>query len=154
MAAPTLIEAFPLAAAVDPTIDVLLLPREIVNEQGLYDDSVVMLAKYLRAEGVSARYQHDPDERAWIGEKHVPQFVIDIIAGVGSNAGWDAFGALFKRQKSKEVRLRVARINETAEGREIECYELEGPGAEVAEALKVLRYKDADTRADDDGKAI
>jgi hypothetical protein len=43
--------------------DVLLLPREVADGQGLYDDSVVTLVKELRATGASAEYQHGPGAR-------------------------------------------------------------------------------------------
>ena len=40
--------------------DVLLLPREVADGQGLYDDSVVILVKELRTTGASAEYQYGP----------------------------------------------------------------------------------------------
>lgn len=69
-----------------PQVDVLLLPREISEGRGLYDDSVDMLAKEIRASGATAQYQHDVSSRGWIGEKHLPVIVLDVIAGVLSNA--------------------------------------------------------------------
>lgn len=58
-----------------PRVDVLLLPREISEGRGLYDDSVDMLAKEIRASGATAQYQHDVSSRGWIGEKHLPIIV-------------------------------------------------------------------------------
>ena len=37
------------------------------------------------------------------------------------------------------MRIRVARMRETLGGREAEWFELEGPGDEVAEALRVVQ---------------
>jgi hypothetical protein len=128
---------------VEQTADVLLLPREVAAGQGLYDDSVVILAKELRAAGASAEYQHGPDAREWIGEKHVPVIVVDIIAGIASNAGWDGLRAVVGRHKSDQVRVRVTRVKQTLAGEESEWYEVEGPGAEVAEALKTLQEQPA-----------
>jgi hypothetical protein len=119
--------------------DVLLFPREVVEGRGLYDDSVVTLAKELRAAGASAEYQHGPDARQWIGEKHIPVIVLDILAGIASNAGWEGLHAVVGRRKAEQVRVRVARVRQTPAGEESEWYEIEGPGAEVAEALQALQ---------------
>jgi hypothetical protein len=118
--------------------DVLILPREVVDGRGLYDDSVVTVAKELRAAGTSADYAHAPDAREWIGEKAVDAIVLSLIVGIASNAGWAGLRALVSRARSNRVRIRAARIRETPQGREAEWFEFEGPGEEVAEALKVL----------------
>ena len=47
-----------------PVVDVfLILPREVSDGRGLYDDSVVTLGEEIRAAGVSADYQHDANSR-------------------------------------------------------------------------------------------
>ena len=76
------------------TADVLILPREVVDGRGLYDDSVVTVAKELRAAGTSADYAHGPDAREWIGEKAVDAIVLSLIVGIASNAGWAGLRAL------------------------------------------------------------
>lgn len=121
------------------TADVLILPREVVDGRGLYDDSVVTVAKELRAAGTSADYAHTPDARQWIGEKGVDPIVLSLIVGIAANAGWAGLRALVGRAGSNRVRIRAARIRETLQGREAEWFELEGPGEEVAQALKVLQ---------------
>ena len=124
------------------TADVLILPREVVDGRGLYDDSVVTVAKELRAAGTSADYAHGPDAREWIGEKAVDAIVLSLIVGIASNAGWAGLRALLGRARSNRVRIRVARMRETLNGREAEWFELEGPADEVAEALRVLQEAD------------
>jgi hypothetical protein len=121
------------------TTDVLILPREVVDGRGLYDDSVVTVAKELRAAGTSAGYAHGPDAREWIGEKGVDAIVLSLIVGIASNAGWAGLRALVGRARSNRVRIRVARVRETPDGPEAEWFQLEGPGDEVAEALRVLQ---------------
>ncbi len=144
MIAPRSIDAPNVTSPAEQTVDVLVLPREVTDGRGLYDDSVVTLAKELRAAGTSAEYQHGLDAREWIGEKHVPVIVLDIVASIASNAGWDGLRAAIGRRKSEQVRVRVARIKQTSAGQEFEWYEVEGPGAEVAEALKALQQQSVD----------
>ena len=48
-----------------PAVDVLILPREVSDGRGLYDDSMVTLAKEIRVAGVTADYQHDANARKW-----------------------------------------------------------------------------------------
>jgi len=122
-----------------PQIDVLLLPREISEGRGLYDDSMDTLAKEIRASGATAQYQHDVSSRDWIGEKHLPTIVLDVIAGVLSNAGWAGLRAVVAKRNAKQVRVRVVRRKETTSGLEEEWFEVEGPGAEVADALEALQ---------------
>jgi hypothetical protein len=124
-----------------PAVDVLLLPREISDERGLYDDSVDTLAKEIRAFGVTADYQHDSSSRGWIGEKHVSPIVLDLIANILSMAGWNGLRSVVAKRKSERVRVKVARRKETSSGTVEEWFELDGPGAEVAEALKGLESK-------------
>lgn len=133
-----------------PTTDVLLLPREVSEGRALYDDSVIALAKEIRAAGASAEYQHDASSREWIGEKHVPVIVLDVIAGLLSNAGWAGLCAVIAKRKGEHVRVRVARWRRAPSGNEQEWFEVEGPGAEVAGALETLRR--GTTVENDDGE--
>ena len=91
-----------------PAVNVLILPREVSDGRGLYDDSVMTLAKEIRAAGVTADYQHDANSRKWIGEKHVNPLVLDIIAGLITNAGWAGMMAAISMRKSERVRVRSA----------------------------------------------
>jgi hypothetical protein len=122
-----------------PAVDVLLLPREISDGRGLYDDSVDTLAKEIRATGVTADYQHDSSSRTWIGEKHVSPIVLDIVANILSMAGWEGLRLVIAKRKSERVRVKVSRRKETPSGTVEEWFELDGPGTEVAEALKALQ---------------
>jgi hypothetical protein len=130
--------------------DVVILPRQVAEGIGLYDDSVVTVAKELRAAGTSAEYAHGPEAREWIGEKSVALIALSLIVGIASNAGWDGLRALIGRAGSKRVRVRVARVKESPEGREAEWFELDGPGAEVADALKALQPRNAATTRERD----
>jgi hypothetical protein len=117
-------------------IDVLILPRRLGPEgEGLYDDSVLTLAKDLRAEGVSADYLHPAEDRRWIGEKSAVALVVEFVVGIGGNAGWAALYALFRREPEQKVRVRVARKKDFAAKQEKEWVEAEGPGEEVARSL-------------------
>ena len=131
-----------------PAVDLLILPREVNDGRGLYDDSVVTLAKQVRAVGVTADYQHDASSRTWIGEKHVDPLVLDIIAGFITNAGWAGVATVISKRKSKRVRVRFGRRKDSSGSLE-EWFEAEGPGAEVAEALRELQQGSAD---EDDGE--
>lgn len=132
--------------------DVVILPREVVDGIGLYDDSVVTVAKELRAAGTSAEYAHGPAAREWIGEKSVAVIVLSLVVGIASNAAWDGLRALVGRAGSERVRVRVARLKQTARGREAEWFELEGPGEEVADALMALQPPNTDTTREGDGE--
>lgn len=134
-----------------PALDVLILPREVSDGRGLYDDSVVTLAKEIRAAGVTADYQHDADSRKWIGEKHVDPLVLDIIAGFITNAGWAGVAAAISRRKSQRVRVRFGRRKDPSGSLE-EWLEVEGPGAEVAEALKELQQGGSADEDDGEGE--
>jgi hypothetical protein len=119
--------------------DVLILPREIDGDVGLYDDSVVTLAKGLRRLGITATYLHDADSREWIGEKGIDAIVLSLIVGICSSAGWAGIEALLRGRTSSAVRVRVARCKHSSAGDpEWEWFEVEGSAAEVADALKTL----------------
>jgi hypothetical protein len=119
--------------------DILILPREIDGDMGLYDDSVVTLAKGLQRLGTTATYLHEADSREWIGEKGIDAIVLSLIIGIGSSAGWAGIAALLRGCTSGAVRAKVARCKQTSAGdNEWEWFEIEGSGAEVADALKTL----------------
>lgn len=101
------------------------------------------LAKEIRATGVTADYQHDSSSRTWIGEKHVSPIVLDIIANIVSMAGWNGLRSVIAKRKSERVRVKVSRRKETRSGTVEEWFELDGPGAEVAKALKELQSSTA-----------
>ncbi len=129
----------PLPDSVDA--DVLIFPREVIESDGLYDDSALTLAKELRKDGVTAEYQHGPGSRQWIGERGV-DIVLSLILGIASNAGWDALcGLLRLRHPSDSVRITLARCRQTESGVEWEWFEAEGPGEDVARALEQLGAK-------------
>jgi hypothetical protein len=117
--------------------DVVVLPREVEEDgSGLYDDSVLTLAKALREEGASADYQHDREHRNWIGERSATAIVLTVVLGVASNAGWHALRRLFSKVHAADhVRGKVARCILHADEISWEWYEFEGTGEEVARAL-------------------
>jgi hypothetical protein len=120
--------------------DVLILPREISDDRGLYDDSVLTLAKDLREAGITAEYQHPAEAREWIGERGV-DILVAFIVGIASNAGWAALGALLRQRHAGDpVRVRAARISDREAGVDWEWFEVEGPGEDVADALEALRH--------------
>jgi hypothetical protein len=133
--------------------DVLILPREIDGDVGLYDDSVDTLAKELRSRGVTAVHRHEADSREWIGEKGIGPIVLSFIVGIASSAGWAGIVAL-ARGCTSGVRARVARCKQTPAGTEWEWFEVEGSGPDVAEALAMLQSEsegaDADYVGDDE----
>jgi len=117
--------------------DVLVLPREIAEDgKGMYDDSVLTIAKEFRSIGLRARYQHDPDSREWIGEYGVSPIALDLLIGIASNAGWAALCWLLIRKHGHDaVRVRVGRFKKTKDGISATWYSVKGPGADVAKAL-------------------
>jgi hypothetical protein len=126
----------PLPDRVDT--DVVVMPRE-VDEGGIgfYDDSVLTLAKALRAEGASADYQHNREHRNWIGQRSATAIVLTVVLGVASNAGWHALRRLFsKAHAADHVRGKVARCTQRADEIRWEWYEFDGTGEEVARALE------------------
>jgi hypothetical protein len=132
-------------------IDLLILPRRLGPEgEGLYDDSVLTLAKDLRAEGFSADYLHPAEDRRWIGEKSAVALVVEFVVGVGGNAGWAALYALFRRKPEQKVRVRVARKKDLVAKQEWEWIEAEGPGEEVARSLEAL----APLNGEDESKSV
>jgi hypothetical protein len=134
-----------------PAVDLLILPRDVSDGRGLYDDSVVTLAKQVRATGVTADYQHDASSRTWIGEKHLDPLVLDIIAGFITNAGWAGVATVISKRKSDRVRVRFGRRKNSSGSLE-EWFEVEGPGTEVAEALRELQQGGSADEDDGDGE--
>jgi hypothetical protein len=65
-----------------PAADAIVLPREIEDEVGLYDDSVVTLVKELREAGASAEFLHGPESRTWIGENAVEALALSLLIGI------------------------------------------------------------------------
>jgi hypothetical protein len=120
--------------------DVLLLPREVDDRgRGLYDDSVITLAKEFRAEGITAEYQHDADSRAWIGEQSVTVIAVSVILGIVSNAGWAAMCRVFRKNHANDrVYVRVVRFRKTGSDVAFDWYKAEGLGVDVANALEVV----------------
>jgi hypothetical protein len=139
----------------EPKGDLVVLPREIDDEgNGLYDDSAVTVVKELKAFGVEASYQHDPDHRTWIGEKSVEIVVLNLITGIASNAGWAALCKLVGRQHNTErVRLRVGRLRKSASGIAWDWYKLEGSGKDVATALAAMEEAGLTELDDEEAKA-
>src|ERR1700761_3482344 len=120
-------------------VDLLILPRRLGPEgEGLYDDSVLKLAKDLRAEGFSDDYLHPSEDRRWIGEKSAVALVVAFVVGIVSNAGWAALCALLRRKPKQKVRVRAARKKDLAAMQDWEWVEAEGPGEEVARSLEAL----------------
>jgi len=131
----------PLAAPAKLGADLVVLPRETADDgRGLYDDSVITIVKELKSLGADARYQHEKDERAWIGEESAATLALALIIGIASSAGWSALQALFRGSFStKRVRVRVGRYEKLADGTtKAEWYEVEGNGEDVADALTQL----------------
>jgi hypothetical protein len=120
--------------------DVVVLPREVdAHGVGLYDDSVLTLAKALRAEGASADYQHDRDHRNWIGEREAAAIALTVVLGIASKAGWYALIRLFSKAHADDrVRGKVARYTQRGETIAWEWHEFEGRGEEVARALEQI----------------
>lgn len=131
----------PLAAPAELGADLLVLPRETDDDgRGLYDDSAITIVKELKSLGADARYQHEKEERAWIGEESAAILALTLIIGIAGNAGWSALQALFRGSFStKRVRVRVGRYEKLADGAtKAEWYEVEGTGEDVADALAQL----------------
>jgi hypothetical protein len=124
-------------------VDVMVFPRETDGELGLYHDTVITLVKELRAAGATASFQHPPELREWIGEKHLSPDEISFLIGIASNAGWAAIVALLRmRHASGRVRARIARYRKDASGTRWEWIKLEGPGSEVADAIEALQQSE------------
>ena len=132
-------------------MDVLVLPREIREGEALYHDTVLTLVKELRVEGATAAYQHGPDSRDWIGEKHLSPAEIEFFVAISAHAGWDAVRSLLRRRhRTGRVRARVARVTQKDGEIRSEIFEVDGPGDEVARALELLeRGEDAESTADE-----
>jgi hypothetical protein len=143
----------PLPSALDT--DVVVLPREVLKDgRGLYDDSVITLVKEFRLTGVTAGFAHDPDARAWFGEKSFTGEFVDLAIGIASNAGWTALWWLLRRRPpSSTLRVRVARRREVASTVAWECYEVEGRAADVAQALAMIESPNAALTGSLDEKA-
>jgi hypothetical protein len=127
-------------------VDVVVLPREDSQGTGSYDDSVLTLAKELRAVGTSADYQHEPEARQWIGERSVAAIALAFVLGIASNAGWDALKLLFSTRYARDrVKGKVARCTQTADQLTWEWFDVDGTGEEVARALGDVQPRDSAT---------
>lgn len=121
--------------------DVVVLPREVDAEgRGIYHDSAVTAVKEFRQTGVTATYAHDQESRSWYGEKSYGKDVIDWVIGIASSGGWAALCWVLRRDHSTgHVRVRVARCRQkTSAHTTWEWYDVEGRGAEVADALAAI----------------
>jgi hypothetical protein len=129
--------------------DLVVLPREIdADGRGLYDESVLTLVKELRAAGARARFQHEQESRTWIGERAVPQQVVDLLIGIGSNAGWAILCRWFRQGKGSEpVRVRVGAYSRVGSEVSIRWYEVEGSGEDVATALAAIEPAEEELQA-------
>jgi hypothetical protein len=132
----------PASVAPDPEYggDVVVLPREVDEHgRGIYDDSVVTVVKELRAEGITAEFQHAQDKRIWAGEDAVAEIALTIMLGIVSNAGWAALCRLLRKSYNEDrVRIRVARFRNKDSVITFDWYKAEGPGKSVAAALEAL----------------
>jgi hypothetical protein len=131
----------------DAGIDVLVLPREINSEgHGIYHDSAITAVKEFALSGVKAKYAHAKEERSWYGEKSYSKDVIDWVIGIASNGGWAALCWILRRDHgSARVRVKVARCRQTAQETTWEWYEVEGRGADVADALAAIEPAEEET---------
>jgi len=123
-------------------VDVLVLPQTIAEDgTAVYHESVLTLVKELRALDTDAAYQHEAEDRGWYGERSVSAIVLSLIVGVASAAGWDGLRALLSgdRHRSERVHAKIARCTSTDDGVTWEWFEVEGPGAEVANALEAIQ---------------
>lgn len=143
----------PLPAELDG--DVVVLPREVESDgRGLYSDTAVGIVKEFRAEGVSARYQHDQGERSWVGEKALAEVAIALVIGIASNAGWAALCRIVRREHGADrVSIRVGRLRKTRKETSWEWYKIEGSGRAVADALTAIEApSDEGARAEQEAK--
>lgn len=132
-----------------PSVDAVVLPREIDGEIGLYDDSVVTLVKELREAGASAEFLHGPELRSFIGEKAVDVLAVNLMVGIAGNAGWAALRAVLSRRGKKPVEVKAARCEEKADGKRWEWVEAKGEGEAVAAAIDAWRREAGEGTAAD-----
>jgi hypothetical protein len=122
--------------------ELVVLPNA-VSEAGIgqYDSSMVDLVKQLRAEGVDASYQHNAENREWVGEKGVAVDVLSFVIGIASNGAWEGFMLFLRRHHTKSrVKGKVARCVKAADGTTTwEWYEIEGTGEDVAKMIETYK---------------
>jgi hypothetical protein len=129
----------PLPAIIET--DVVVLPEEVGEDGvGIYSDSAISVVKELRSLGVTAQYQHPQDSRTWIGEKGFGAVALSWIVGVASNAGWTALCVLLRQKRRNPVRIKLARCTQSTSEITWEWFEVEGNGADVANALERLGW--------------
>lgn len=116
--------------------DVVLYPKRVDGDVGIYDRSIIDVFKSLRAAGVDVAYYHAKEDRRWLHEMSA-ELLIALVIGIAGNAAWDAIRALIQPHQHGELHIKLVRT-ENALGRESQWFEAKGSPREVVDALDRL----------------
>ncbi len=104
---------------VEPTLshDVVVLPSELDNDNGIYAESVSSLVKQLRRSGIDASYLHDAEHRRWRLRKSA-DLPTELFIGVAASAVWSIIAAGFRKflRPGTQVRAIVLRQQQDPNG--------------------------------------
>ena len=121
-----------------PQEDVLILPSEVRDGIGLYDDSSVTFAKELQSAGLNTAYLYDPDSRQWITELGFSGDTLSIVLGIVSAASWQVIYDVLLRRKKSPVHAKIFRYRGEDHDPKWEYFEFEGKARDVAELIRSL----------------
>jgi hypothetical protein len=137
-----------LAAGLDTGIAVL--PVDVVDAQGIYSESSVMLVKELRALGAEAAFAHPSEQRVFEVKKGVEGLVVAFVIGIASTASWDLMKLLLRRCKDGHLSLTFLELEE-GHGRRGSAWRIEGDADGVIRAVDALRAERSSSEQIEDG---
>ena len=121
-----------------PEADVIIFPLAFEGEVGIYSESVLLLAKRLRAEGISAEYLNGPENRTWLGLNGTP-VGLSILIGFLTSGGVAAVQSWLVSSLGKtRLRFKGGR-NVNADGSVDEWFEAVGTGEDIARVLEAWK---------------
>lgn len=95
---------------VGDSASITLLPRRVVNGKAIYSDDVGPLVKWLRSEGLDARFLNTPDQTFESHYDAVSVILLALLINIGSNAAWDGFKSIVHKVRHRVRDMKSASI--------------------------------------------
>lgn len=137
------VDATILARAESMPAPVVVLPLRLLNGQGVYAQTSVLLVKRLRAAGISADFLDPPESRTFeVKKSALGTIIVSFAINIGSSAAWDAIKRVFRSRSNDEqkAKLSITYVDlDDKEGRRGTAWKVEGDSDAVLQAIDKLR---------------
>jgi hypothetical protein len=142
-----------LALATTTSAGITVLPLDLVDQQGVYSESSLMIVKELRALGGDAEYAQPAAQRVFEVKKSAEGLLLAYVIGIASTATWDLMKRLLSRRK--DARLSVTFV-ELEEGHDLHvtAWKVEGNGEAVVRAIDAIRDRSLPDGQANDGDSV